>query len=61
MENWKEKRNTQKMRVPFSNKLVPYYSLDVIISVEKFHATYDNSMAAILKPLNISNSRMIYP
>ena len=35
------------MRVPFSNKPVPYYSLDVIISVEKFHATYDNSMAAI--------------
>lgn len=27
------KRNTQKMRVPFSDKPVPYYSLDVIISV----------------------------
>ena len=25
--------NTQKMRVPFSDKPVPYYSLDVIISV----------------------------
>ena len=49
------------MRVPFSDKPVPYYSLDVIISVEKFHATYDNAMAAILKPLNISNSRTIYP
>jgi len=27
------KRNTQKMRVPFSDKPVPYYFLDVIISV----------------------------
>jgi prophage maintenance system killer protein len=27
------KRNTQKMRVPFSDKPVPFYSLDVIISV----------------------------
>lgn len=28
-----EKRNVQKMPVPFSDKLVPFYTLDVIISV----------------------------
>lgn len=27
-----EKRNVQKMHIPFSDKLVTYYSLDVIIA-----------------------------
>ena len=32
-EELERESNTQKMRVPFSDKLVPYYSHDVIISV----------------------------
>jgi hypothetical protein len=32
-EELERESNTQKMRVPFSDKPVPYYSHDVIISV----------------------------